>query len=159
MSAASTAAEPTPAERPLAIYVGLMGTFGAALGAVLLTAEARGRLPERIPAQDLLLAGVAGHKLARLIAKEEVTAPIRAPFVATRIEDGEPEEEPAGSGVRRALGELLTCPSCVGQWACAGFVGGMLVAPRPVRAVAAVFAADAISDFLHVAYRAAKTRA
>ena len=61
--------------------------------------------------------------------------------------------------MQRAVGQLLTCPRCVGQWACAAFVVGTIWSPRPTRAVATVFAADAISDFLHAAYRAAEDRA
>ena len=74
-------------------------------------------------------------------------------------EEGDLVDEASGTGMQRALGQLLTCPKCTGQWACAAFVLGMIWSPRPTRAVASVFAADAISDFLHVAYRAAETRA
>ena len=47
----------------------------------------------------------------------------------------------------------------MGQWACATLVVGLVYQPRPTRIVASVFASDAISDFLHVAYRAASDRA
>ena len=85
---------------------------------------------------------------------------MRAPFVDVRKgADGGVEEEPRGTGPRRALGELLSCPSCVGQWSAAGCVAGHLLAPRTTRAVASIFVADAISGFLHVAYRGLKERA
>lgn len=146
--------------RPLRAYAALVTLFVVLFGGTLGRAAARGRLPERVALFDLLLAGVAAHKLSRIVAKEEVTAPVRAPFVdAVPGEEGRPAEEPRGSGPRRAVGRLLTCPSCVGQWASAAFVTGIVLAPRVTRVTAAIFAADAVSDFLHVAYRAARERA
>jgi hypothetical protein len=137
-----------------------MTLFSTALGGGLAAAGAHGRLKRSPGLADIALVGVAAHKLARLIALDKVTSPIRAPFVEARVdEDGEIVEEPAGTGVRKAVGELLTCPSCVGQWTCAAFVTGIYFSPVPTRAVASVFAADAVSDFLHTAFRAAKERA
>ena len=63
---------------------------------------------------DLLLVGIATHKLSRLLAKDKVTSFIRAPF--TRYQEpsgqGEVEEEPYGHGLHLAVGELLVCPYC-----------------------------------------------
>ena len=147
-------------ERPLATYSAIMTLFLGGFGGLFAAAAARRSLPERLSAYDLALAGIAGHKLSRLIVTDEVTAPLRAPFVAVwEGEDGKLNEEARGDGVRRAIGELITCPSCVGQWACAAFVAGLITAPRTIRVAASVFVADAISDFLHVAYRAGKNRA
>ena len=146
--------------RPLGSYALLTGTFLAGFGAILAVAEARNRLPRPIGLADIALVGIASHKLSRLVAIDEVTAFVRAPFVEVRTgEDDDLEEEPTGRGPRRAVGELLTCPSCVGQWAAAGFVASHLWAPRATRTIASVFVADAISDFLHVAYRGLKDRA
>jgi len=145
--------------RPLGTYAALTGTFIAGFGAVLAVAEARKRLDREVGVTDIALIGIASHKLSRLVAKDEVAAFVRAPFVEVREEEGRIKEDPTGSGPRRAVGRLLTCPSCVGQWAAAGFVAGHVWAPRTTRAVAAVFAADAVSDFLHVAYRGLKDRA
>jgi hypothetical protein len=149
-----------PAERPLRTYGLLVTLFVAVFGGVLARAAARGSLPERMSLVDIALAGVAGHKVSRIVAKEEVTAPVRSPFVEAHPDaEGRIVEEPAGGGPRRAVGKLLTCPSCAGQWATATFVSGLVVAPRLTRTATAIFAADAVSDFLHVAYRAARTRA
>ena len=43
----------------------------------------------------------------------------------------DPEEKPAGRGVRMALGQLLLCPQCIGLWVAAGLTSSMLAAPRP----------------------------
>ena len=145
--------------RPLAAYAGLTAAFGVALAGALVAR--RRELPERISARDLALAGVATHKVSRLLAKDKVTSFIRAPF--TRYQEpaghGELEEAPRGSGARYAIGELLVCPYCLAQWVAAGFVVGLVAAPRPTRLVAGIYAAETLSDFLQLAYAAAEDRA
>ena len=147
---------------PLRDYAGLVAAFNVALAGALVVAERTGRrIPERIGAGDIALIGVATHKLSRLIAKDRVTAFLRAPF--TRFEEpaghGEVEEHARGSGLRRALGELLVCPYCIGQWVAGGFTAGMVISPRVTRLLAGMFAAVATSDFLQMAYKAAEKRA
>ena len=127
----------------------------------LLALRARGnRLPERPTSGDLLLVGIATHKLSRLIAKDKVTSLLRAPF--TRYQEssgqGEVEEEPCGHGLRLVVGELLVCPYCLAQWVAAGLTLGLIGAPRLTRLVSTVFVAHTISDFLQVAYRLAEDK-
>lgn len=148
-------------ERPLRSYLVLTGAYSAGSAGTLFALRARGReLPERIGAGDLLLIGVATHKLSRLIAKDKVTSFLRAPF--TRFQEasgqGEVEEEPCGHGVRLAVGELLVCPYCLAQWVATGLAVGLVAAPRLTRLVSTVFVAHTISDFLQVAYKAAEDR-
>src|SRR4051812_22414532 len=71
-----------PAERPpLLPYAGAMAAFNALFALALLLARRSGReLPERVGAADLATIGVASHKVSRLIAKDKVTSPLRAPF-------------------------------------------------------------------------------
>ena len=146
---------PIELERPLGSYTALIASFSTIFGGAIAVAAATGRLPRRPPLLDIALVGVAGHKVSRMIAKDKVASPLRAPF----DEDGDLVDEPTGVGLRRAVGQLVTCPKCVGQWACATFLIGTIYSPRPTRAVASVFAADAISDFLHAAFRAADNAA
>jgi hypothetical protein len=107
-----------------------------------------------------VLIGAASHKLSRLVTKDKITAFARAPF--TRYEEpggpGEVEERPRGSGLRRALGELLVCPYCLGLWASAGFHAGLLWAPRTTRLIASTLSALTLSDFLQIAYKAAEDK-
>ena len=142
-------------------YGVLVAAFNAALAGVLTAAARTDRLPERIETRDLVLLGIATHKLSRILTKDKVTRPLRAPFteVEGRGAPGELDERPRGRGVRRAVGELLSCPYCVGAWVANGFLTGRLFAPRETRAVASLFAAIAISDFLQLAYRALERRA
>jgi hypothetical protein len=151
-----------PAERPpLLPYAVTIAIFNGLFGAALLAAKRRGRqLPERIEVADLALIGAASHKLSRLLSKDKVTSPLRAPF--TELEGsggpGELEERSRGEGARKAIGELLVCPYCLGLWVVAGFSLGLLFAPRLTRFLAAVFSALTISDFLQIAYKAAEEK-
>ena len=98
-------------------------------------------------AADLLLTGLATHKLSRLVAKDRIMSFARAPFT-----------EHQGRGVRRAMGELLSCPYCLGMWVSGGFHAGLLFAPRTTRFLASILGGLTISDFLQIAYRAAEER-
>jgi Protein of unknown function (DUF1360) len=132
-------------ERPLPEYAALTGGFGAVLGGFLLLA--RRRLPERVPFGDGVRVGLASYKLGRLVAKDEVTTWVRAPV--TRDHDA---TEPKPRGVERAVGELLTCPYCVGVWVASGLSYALVLFPRQTRLVTTVFGAQAIADFLNAAY-------
>lgn len=146
---------------PLAAYAVTMTTFNALFAAALLLAKRTGRpLPERVGTADVLTLGIAGHKLSRLISKDKVTSPLRAPFTEFEGEAGPSEfsEASRGTGARRAIGELLVCPYCLGLWVVAAFSLGLLFAPRLTRFIASVMAALTISDFLQIAYKAAEEK-
>jgi hypothetical protein len=150
---------PPGEERPLGSYALLSGVFTAALAGAI--AAKRDDLPERISAADLALLGVGTHKLSRLIAKDKVTSVVRAPFARYEGDAGPSEvsEAPRGRGMRYAIGELITCPYCIGQWVAAGGVVGLAVAPRVTRFVAGLFTVVAISDGLQIAYHAGQEKA
>ncbi|MFL5825271.1 MAG: DUF1360 domain-containing protein [Thermoleophilaceae bacterium] len=142
--------------KPLGSYAVLAGGFNAALAGFIAARRRSGRdLPERIGPGDVALMGAATHKLARLIAKDKVTSFARAPFVRYEGDAGpsEVDESPRGSGLRLAVGELVSCPFCLGQWVAAGFAAGLVSAPRTTRFVASIFAAHAIADGLNVVYK------
>ena len=147
--------------RPLAAYGAIAAAFNGALAAGLIAARRADRLPERYRAADVALLVGATAKLSRLIAKDRVTSVIRAPF--TRFEEdsgyGEVSEEARGTGVQRAIGELLICQYCVSQWVAAGMVIGHALAPRETRLVAGTFAVFGLADVLNLAYSAAQDRA
>ena len=140
--------------RPLAAYGLLAGVFNAGLVGFLVAAERRGKLPERYGAGDLALMAVGTAKLSRLLTKDRVTSVIRAPF--TRFQDdaghGEVDEAARGRGLRLAIGELLVCDYCLGQWVAAGYLVGHSLAPRPTRAVAAMFTTYAAADVLQLTW-------
>jgi hypothetical protein len=151
-----------PAERPpLLSYAAFATIFNALFAAALLAIRRSGReLPERVSAEDIALIGVASHKLSRLISKDKVLSPLRAPFTEFQDQGGpsEFEERARGTGLRKAIGELLVCPYCLGLWVVAAFALGLLAAPRLTRFVAAVFSALTLSDFFQIAYKAAEEK-
>jgi Protein of unknown function (DUF1360) len=112
-----------------------------------------------MPAKNEDLHGSAPDKcgtallLIDIMTKSRVTSVVRAPF--TRYEKsagaGEVEERPRGRGLRRAIGELVSCPFCLGTWiACVG-VAGLVTRPRLTRALASIFGVGSIADFIQQA--------
>jgi hypothetical protein len=149
-------------EEPLPSYAALMGLFNLILAVFLLVARKTGRpIPERIEARDIALLGVATHKLSLLLAQDAVTSPLRAPFTELQEKQSPKgvDEKPRGKGLRRSLGELLTCHFCVGQWVASFFTYGLIFAPAVTRLVASIFAVVALSDHLHQTYKALMKRA
>lgn len=152
----------THQDRPLGAYAGLIGLFNLLIVGGIGRARQQGvGFPERVDARDIVLLGVATHKLSRLVTKDMVTSVLRAPFTTFEgnAGDGEITEGARGTGVQHALGELLTCPFCFGQWVVAGLAYGLIMAPRPTRFLASVCASLTLADFLQAAYGFAKKHA
>ena len=148
--------------RPLAGYAIITAAFGTTFGASMLAAYRHaGGFPERMSAGDVALMGMATHKLTRLLAKDRVTSFLRAPFTEyqDRAGHGELEEKARGQGLQLATGELLVCPYCLAQWVVGALAVGFVAAPRMTRVLAAMWTAEAISDFAQLAYHAAEEKA
>ena len=146
-------------ERPLGGYAALMSFFFALCAAFGGWMRATDRsLPERVETRDLVLISVATHKMARMLSKDRVGSTIRAPFTTFQGDagHGEVDEAARGSGLRRAIGELLICPYCLAMWISAGFLGGIVVRPRPTRLIASAFTVVTVADTLQIAYRKAE---
>jgi Protein of unknown function (DUF1360) len=133
------------AERPYPEYAALTAAFGAALGGFLLLANRR--LPERIGFGDVVRIGIASYKIGRLVARDDVTSWVRAP-----VTQDDEATEPKPEGTARALGELVTCPYCVGIWTAAGLSYALVLLPRETRLVTTIFSAQAVADFLNAAF-------
>ena len=147
---------------PLLSYGVLAGTFNLLFALFLLVARISGKpMPERMDAKDIALLGMATHKISLVGSQDVIMSPLRAPF--TELEKKESpkkvDERPRGQGLRRSVGELLTCQFCLGVWVASFFTYGFVLLPRVSRLVAAVFAAVTVSDFLHQTYKALMTRA
>lgn len=143
-------------ERPLGGYVAAMMVFALVVAVAGAVAALAGRnLPRRIGAYDLLLITAGTHKLSRTLSKSAVTSPLRAPFTRYQGTAGPAElkeEVRHSSGLRHAIGELLTCPFCLDMWVVTAHMIGLIFAPRFTRMTAATFTALAGADFLHLAY-------
>ena len=145
-----------PEEHPIGGYAALMTAFSALAGAFIAWMASSGReFPERFDGGDLALMTLATHKASRLLSKDRVTRPVRAPFTSFQEDSGhgEVEERARGRGLRRAVGELLICPYCLGMWIATFFAAGLTVAPRPTRWVASVLCAHLGADVLQLAYK------
>ena len=152
---------PPEKQPPFGPYLAFMSIFASLVGAALAVARRSDReLPAKVDPGQLLLVGTASHKLSRLIAKDKVTSPLRAPFTELEGKGGpaELEETSRGTGLRKAIGELLICPFCLDLWVVAAFSVGLLFAPRVTRFIASLFAALTISDFFQIAYRSAEDK-
>jgi hypothetical protein len=146
-------------DRPLLAYSVVLGGYAGLVGVVSAIGRARGvRLPARFSVQDTVLVCLATHKASRLISKESVTSPLRAPFTSYEEPTGEAEvnESVRGHGARHAIGELLTCPFCLGVWIATGLTAGLVFAPKVTRLVGTALTAVAVSDMLQILYDGAK---
>lgn len=146
--------------RPLGAYAAMMGLYGLVTGAAAIALREKRHNVRRPGAVDLALLGLAVQHVTRLVSKDSITAPLRAPF--TEYEgpagEGEVNERVVGSGIRHAVGELLSCPFCLGQWAATGLVAGSVAAPSLGTAAVTVLATAQLSDYLQLVYAALRHR-
>ena len=142
-------------ETPLAGYATLAATFAASAAVFAVTARRRGvRLPDTGPAWDVALLGTATFKASRLLTKDKVTSFLRAPFTSREGEGSANEVMDAGrgTGLRRAIGDLVSCPFCTSAWVAGGLVGTYAVAPLAGRLLSAGRSAVVVSDWLLYAW-------
>ncbi|WP_203960891.1 DUF1360 domain-containing protein [Actinocatenispora thailandica] len=146
------------APRPLSGYLTVLAIYSGAAATGTALARLTGRRVPRLSPSDVLLLTTATHKLSRLLTKDAVTSPLRAPFTRYRepAGQGEVNEEVRASGTGHAFGELLVCPYSAAVWVATGLTAGMVFAPRLTRLVATTFTAVAGSDFLQLGYEAGK---
>ncbi len=148
------------ADRPLGGYLAAMGVYASGVAGLTVLARRLGyQAPRQITPWDVALFGIATHKVTRMVTKEAVASPVRAPFTTyggLQAPAELHEEARTDSHLRHAVGELLTCPFCLAQWVSTGFSAGSVFAPRGARLVAATFASVAVSDFLQFGYTAAQ---
>jgi hypothetical protein len=157
-TATSTQLVDAPEQRPLGAYAGLAAAYAGLFGGGLAGAVRSGHeLPHSVSAGEIALYGVATHRLSRLLSREKVARFARAPF--TEVDESQPappaelaEHPRDGSGMYRAVGELLSCTMCLDQWIAGGFVVGHVWAPRATRLAASALAIKSVADALHLAY-------
>jgi hypothetical protein len=143
-------------------YSILMGLFNLVFAGFLLLVRTLGRpIPPRIETTDIVLLGMATHKLSLVGTEDAITSPLRAPFAELQEKESPKsvDEEPRGEGLRRSIGELLTCKFCLGMWVASFFTYGLILAPRVTRLVASIFTILTVSDYLHQTYKALMNRA
>lgn len=134
---------------PYEAYAAIAGSFVAGLGVV----AALARRSPPASALDLVALSAATFKASRTLSREKVASFVRQPFVEGEAELGQ-YERPAGAGMQRAIGELVTCTRCVGTWSAAVLASTQMLTPRFGRALTWTLAAGAANDFLQAAFAA-----
>jgi hypothetical protein len=141
-------------------YAVLTSTFALGVAGAIAGLERSGRLPRRIAPDDIALLGVATYQLSRTITRDRVTAFLRAPFARQGgpAGRGEVESKAFGSGLRRAVGELAICPTCMAQWVAAAGLIGLSAAPRVTRFAAGILAVRTVAEAINFGHQAAVAR-
>lgn len=132
-------------------YAALEAVFVGGLAGVIVLARRQQDGGEAIARRDLPVLAMATFAMADVLAKEKVSTWLREPFVRE-----EADHKPAaaeGTGIRHAIGELLTCTRCVGTWSALGLVGLWTASPTAGRTTANVFALAGVNDLLQSGFR------
>jgi hypothetical protein len=143
--------DPIP-DRPYGAYAVLTGIFSG--GVALVAAGARRRAFRPYTALDVALLSLATFKVARTVARDNVTSFIREPFVE-EVREAPDEEHPVPTGdIRQAVGELVTCTRCVGTWAAAAITATEVLAPSFGRIMVRSLALGGANDWLQAGFAA-----
>ena len=146
-----------PRKPPHGSYALILGAFAGGLAGAGALAKRLDREPQCQTALDFAILAAASFKAARTLSRDKVASVVRDPFVEGEAWDG--HEQPAGEGMQRALGELVTCTRCIGTWTAAGLATTQIVAPRFGRLLTWSLGAAAANDFLQAAFAALTERA
>jgi Protein of unknown function (DUF1360) len=143
-----------PLRPPHGAYATIAGVFFGGLA----TVAALSRRSPPGTALELAALAAATFKVSRMLTRERVGSFVRQPFVEGDADTGE-DEHPAGTGLQRAIGELVTCPRCLGTWSAAALVSTEMISPRFGRLVTWSLGASAANDFLQAAFAALRAKA
>jgi hypothetical protein len=165
----TSTSEPVPSPRgavehpgapmPYAGYATILGAFVGSVGATALLERKLRRARRPTSGLDYALLCAASFKAARALSRERVGSVLRQPFVNVEDDGGQPvAERPAGDGLKRAVGELVTCTRCAGTWTAAGLLASQVLAPRFGRLVTWSLAAGAANDFMQAGFAALVAR-
>jgi Protein of unknown function (DUF1360) len=138
---------------PYGSYAAIAAAFTLGHGVATSLSRALGREPRALTALDFVTLSAATFKASRTLSRERVASFVRQPFVEGHAEVGE-DERPAGEGLQRAIGELVTCPRCVGAWSAAALASSQVLTPRFGRLLTWSLGAAGANDFLQAAFKA-----
>lgn len=131
---------------PYEAYATLVGAFALGLALASQLSDPR----QELRGIDLVSLGLATFKASRTLSRDKVGSFLREPFVEEEAYEG--HEHPAGTGMRRAVGELVTCTRCLGTWVAAGLASSLSVTPRFGRLLVWALDAAALNDFLQAGF-------
>jgi hypothetical protein len=128
-------------------YALLSGLFN--LGLALFCRRNR---PDEIATRDWGMLVLATFRLSRLVAYDKVMQTYRDPLVEVVPHDsgaGDTTQARSGAtGLKKALGELISCPICNGTWIAAGLVYGLCLVPNYTRTLMAVMSVVGAAELL-----------
>lgn len=129
-------------------YSALSGIF---LGVFALFSLLTRRKRTELKPFDLALLGLSSYRMGRMVSYDLVMQTIRAPFAETVPDPTGAGDTvvPKGAGWRRALGDLICCPICVGTWIAAGLVYGLELVPRPTRLLLSIMGSIGLGELLN----------
>jgi hypothetical protein len=135
-------------------YTALTGTFFALFAAfnLLTRRNSKGRDEgQGVEPFDLALLGLSSYRLGRMVSYDLVMQTYRAPFTETVPDPTGAGDtvQPRGSGWRRAIGELISCPICAGTWISAFLTYGLEIAPRPTRVLLTIVSATGLAELVN----------
>ena len=143
--------QPTHSEYMIKVILILIFLGGFAVVFLIGNFMAPGWDAFQINALELVLLSLATFRMGRLIAYDHVTEPLRAYFTRTV-----PDKSGAGltviatgTGVRRAFGQLLSCPICVGTWVAALLVYLLYFFPAPTKVFLIFTAVVGAAELIH----------
>lgn len=102
---------------------------------------------------EFLLLALATFRLTRLIVFDKITAFLRSPFIE-EVEEVEEDGtvvayiEVKGNGIKKWIGELLSCYWCTGVWCAVLLLGLYYVWPTVMEFVIIVLAITGAAGFL-----------
>jgi hypothetical protein len=138
-----------PADGPTepADYAAINAVYVALLSGLIVATRGRAS-KDPIRNSELIPLGAATFALSKAVARERIGTWVRDPFV-----DEEHDREPQGRGLRRAIGELVSCTRCVGAWSALAVVGLRIANPDAGRTVTTVLAASAANDWMQAGFK------
>jgi Protein of unknown function (DUF1360) len=144
---------------PYESYAAIVAAFGGLLATAGLASKALDRDPQCQSALDLTVLSTATFKVARTLARDDVTSFLRQHFVQGEPPLVEDEEPIRNGGMEQAIGELVTCTRCIGTWAAATLASTQILAPRFGRLLTWSLGAAAANDFLQAGFAALAAKA
>jgi uncharacterized protein DUF1360 len=132
-------------------YAAINAVWASLLGGLIMATRGRAST-DPIQGRELIPLAAATFAVSKAVARERIGSWVREPFVEEDNGDGE-RQRPKGRGLRRALGELVTCTRCVGTWSALGVVGLRVMHPEAGRTVSTILASSAANDWLQAGFK------
>jgi hypothetical protein len=141
-------------------YAALSAAYGTFLTAIAIRAHRSGGRLESPQTAELLWGGLATFALTQALVHDKIEVWLRSPFLTeTGSSQQDADHHPRGSGIRFALGELLSCSRCSGAWAALALTGLQTVSPAAAQVATRTLALAGLNDLLESGFAWARASA